>query len=116
MVAKEIRKQNRLEQLGSNDPVCVCCGETDWRCLELHHIAGKAFDDDLAIVCRNCHRKLSDDQRDHPKKVSAKPTSFESKGRFLLGLADLLELIVKKLRVFGQDLIQAAQDGNIDHE
>jgi hypothetical protein len=38
-----------------------------WRCLEVHHIAGRDFDNDAtAILCRNCHRKLSDDLKDHP--------------------------------------------------
>ena len=36
---KERRKQARLAKLGSNNPICGDCGETDWRCLEAHHVA-----------------------------------------------------------------------------
>lgn len=106
--AKEIRKQKRLESLGSNHPVCTLCGEDDWRCLEQHHIAGQAYDDDLCTVCRNCHRKLSDDQKDHPKQVGKPPFSLEAIGHLLLGLADFFALLVAKLRECGQLLIQAA--------
>lgn len=106
---KEARRQKRLERLGSNHPVCVICGMDDDRCLELHHIAGKAHCDDLAIVCRNCHRKLSDDQGDHPS--SAPVVSREqSIGYLLLGLADLFALLVSSLRRHGEYLIQIAKE------
>src|SRR4051812_31175250 len=99
---RERRKQKALERLGTNNPVCVLCEETDWRCLELHHVAGKEFHGALATVCRNCHRKLSDMQKDHPKPIASQPDPFESLGHFLLGLADLFQLLVAKLREFGE--------------
>ena len=102
---QERRKQKALERLGSNNPVCVVCGEADWRCLELHHIAGKSFDDALATSCRNCHRKLSDMQKDHPQPASTPPEQLDRIGHFLLGLADLFALLVEILREFGHGLI-----------
>ena len=108
--AKEARKQKRLEVLGSNHPVCVVCGEDSWQCLEQHHIAGQAYGDDLCNVCRNCHRILSDDQKDHPSQITKNPTSLETIGHLLLGLADLFALIVERLRECGQFLIQAAKE------
>jgi hypothetical protein len=105
---QERRKQKALERLGTNNPICVLCGESDWRCLELHHIAGKPFDGALAIVCRNCHRKLSDMQKDHLRPATTPPDSLERIGHFLLGLADLFAMLVEKLREFGQDLISRA--------
>jgi hypothetical protein len=107
---KETRKQKRLEDLGSNNPACTLCGENDDRTLESHHIAGRAFDDELVSLCRNCHRKLSDDQKDHPKQISKPPTNIETIGHLLLGLADFLALLVEKLRECGRFLIQAAQE------
>jgi hypothetical protein len=106
---KEVRKQKRLETLGSNHPVCVICGEDDWRCLEQNHIAGQAYGDELCNVCRNCHRKLSDDQKDYPKQISKPPTNFEAIAHLLFGLADFFALLVERLRECGQALIQAAQ-------
>lgn len=107
---KETRKQKRLEKLGGNNPVCTICGENNPHTLELHHIAGQAYDDELVPVCRNCHRKLSDDQKDHPKQIGKPPTNFEAIGHLLLGLADFLALLVEKLRECGRFLIQAAQE------
>lgn len=108
--AKEIRKQRRLEVLGSNNPVCVVCGEDDSCCLEDHHIAGAAYGDEICIVCRNCHRKLSNDQKDHPKNIGKHPVTIESIGHLLLGLADLFALMVTRLREYGHYLIQNARD------
>lgn len=107
--AQEVRKQKRLEVLECNHPVCVVCGEDDWSCLERHHIAGRAYSDDLAVVCRNCHRKLSDAQKDHPKSA---PTSDQSLsiGYLLLGLADLFGLLVERFRQHGNYLIQVHKD------
>ena len=106
--AKEARKQKRLETLGSNHPVCIICGEDNAHCLELHHLAGQAYGDDLSTVCRNCHRKLSDDQKDHPKAIGKPPHTFECIGHMLLGLADFFVLLIEKLREFGNLLIQSA--------
>jgi hypothetical protein len=106
--AKEARKQKRLAILGSNNPVCVICAEDDWRCIEQHHIPGQAYGDDLCNVCRNCHRKLSDNQKDHPAMIDKTPTPQESIGHFLIGLADLFALLVERLREFGRVLIQSA--------
>lgn len=106
--AKEARKQKRLETLGSNHPVCVACGEDSWQCLEQHHIAGQAYGDDLCNVCRNCHRKLSDNQHDHPKQLGKPPSTLESIGHFLIGLADLFAALVLRLREYGSSLIQSA--------
>jgi hypothetical protein len=109
---KEVRRQKRLETLGSNNPACAICGERDWRILELHHLAGRAYDDFLAPVCRNCHRKLSDDQKDHPAQIGHPSTKHESIGHLLLGLADFLALLVEKLRDSGRELIQLAREAS----
>ncbi len=102
----ERRKQRALERLGTNNPSCAGCGETDWRCMELHHIAGKDLDEITAIYCRNCHRKLSDEQKNHPEKIMEVSDFSEQLGHFLLGLADMLALIVPKLREFANSLLE----------
>lgn len=107
-LAGEIRKQRRLEKLGSNAPLCGECGEGDWRCLELHHVADFDCDDGTVILCRNCHRKVSDDQKGHPGFDPSADPMLQTIGRFLLGLADLLRLAVEKLAEFGLALIQRA--------
>lgn len=107
-LAREIRKQRRLERLGSNLPVCGTCGETDERTLERHHVAGRKHDSATVVTCRNCHRKVTDDQKDHPAFNPAAAPVLHAIGLFLLGLADLLELAIEKLSAFGLVLIERA--------
>lgn len=104
-VERERRRQKRLEKLGSHAPHCGMCGEGDDRTLELHHVAGRKHDDALVTVCRNCHRKVSDDQQDHPAFDPAADPMLASIGHFLLGLADMLRIVVVKLHEFALALI-----------
>jgi hypothetical protein len=101
---RERRRQRALERLGTNTPRCPFCGIEDPLVLELHHIAGRDFDDALIPVCRNCHRILSDWQKDHPPSRSNPPTDHEGIAHGLLGLADAFELLVKLLRQFAANL------------
>jgi hypothetical protein len=114
---REKRRQYALERLRTNNPRCIHCGESNWTCLEAHHVAGRKFDDATVIVCRNCHRKLSDDQKDHPKISTTSPHLVECAGRFLLGLADLFALLVEKCRELGLALIEFAKTlGEVNSE
>lgn len=103
---RERREQRRLEKLGTNDPRCGMCEETDWRTFELHHPAGRKHDDATVLICSNCHRKVSDDQKDHPAFDPNADAMLASIGNFLLGLADMLRIIVAKLYEFGLALIE----------
>jgi hypothetical protein len=76
--------------------------------LEKHHTAGRRYSDAAILLCRNCHRKLSDAQKDHPKPVSDPLTSQESIGHILLGLADFFGELSERLREFGRSLIAQA--------
>jgi len=108
---RERREQRRLETLGTDNPCCGICPENDSRVLELHHIAGRKFDDTMAILCRNCHRKVTDDAEDHPIVDPAADQLLAMIGKFLLGLADMLHLAVAKLYEFGRALICLANAG-----
>jgi len=101
----EARKERALQRLGCDDPHCIVCGESDWRCLELHHVTGKDYGDDLSTVCRNCHRKLSDAQRDHLAPSGSEVSTLEVIGRFLNGIADLFELCIERFREYASYLI-----------
>ena len=108
-LAAEARKQARLEKFGTNEPRCGTCGETDWRCMELHHVADLGRDEATVLICRNCHRKVSDDQKDRPAFDPHADALLDRIGHFLLGLADLLRLVVQKLIEFGNALIGRAK-------
>lgn len=106
---QEARKRQAAERLGTTHPRCTTCGENDPRCLERHHIAGRKFGEDVVWACKNCHSRLSEAQNDHPQPIKGEPNWLEQIGRFLLGLADLLLLAAKKLKDFGQQLIEQAR-------
>ena len=105
---QETRKQQARNRLGTDNPRCSGCLMNDWRCLELHHLQGEAFGNTLVLLCRNCHRKVTDPQKDHPGKLGDPPATTESIGHYLLGLADLFMLIAEKLVEFGEYLIGQA--------
>ena len=107
---KETREQRRRDRLGSEDPRCGGCGETDTRCLELHHIAGQHFGDDLIVLCRNCHRKRSDDQEDHPLPSQPDPPWWERLAHWLLGLADLFRALADQATTWAQFLLELTGD------
>lgn len=111
---KQLDHGDRLEQqfkrLGTRQPICVGCAESDPFCLELHHVAGRKHHEQLSIVCANCHKKLSAKQLSHPPQsttptIAAGQQKMETIGRFLVGLADLLAMIVEALKGFGGWLI-----------
>ena len=101
---KDARLERRLAKLGSRNPVCVLCGEDNPFCLEQHHIAGQHHHDDLSIICCNCHRKVTEQQKDRPGAFV--PAEYPiSIGHYLCGLADLFAMLAETLKRFGEWLI-----------
>jgi hypothetical protein len=107
-IAREKRKQRRLESFGTQTPRCAVCGNSDWECLELHHVAGREYDHRTVILCANHHKLVSQDQQDHPSHDPLCDPLLERIGRFLLGLADLLGIAVEALTAFGRELVARA--------
>lgn len=99
----ERQKQRALERLGTQHPVCLLCGEDNYRCLELHHVAGQAYDQITGILCRNCHRKLSDPTEN--RCAPDDPPLMERIGYLLLGLAQFLLALAERLTQAGQELL-----------
>jgi hypothetical protein len=84
------------------------CGETAWQCFELHHVAGQHHDETTVILCGNCHRKISDDQKSLPLFDPDADPILVAIGHFLLGLAQLFRRIIETLEKFGRELIDRA--------
>lgn len=112
----ERRLQKAFERLGTNNPKCVLCGETNPHCLELHHPGGGDYSDETIIQCRNCHRKSEDARKDHPAQIADPPDLVERVGHLLLGLADLFVQLVKILRKSGLELIEREKLDATDRE
>jgi hypothetical protein len=106
----ERRKQSRLHKLGTNNPRCAECGNSDWRVIEEHHPAGRTHDNRVVLICANHHRILTDAQKDHPETELNSDEFLAKVGNFLLGLADMLELIIHCLYEFGEALIARANE------
>ena len=106
--AREKRLRKHYERLGFPNPKCFFCGENDVRCLHLDHIAGREFSDDLWPICANHHAIRTDLQKDHPSKLAGPKDILEVIARFILGLADFLEMMVTKLREYGPILCSEA--------
>lgn len=91
-----LRQEATYRRLGTRDPACRTCGETDWRALtgtdpdilcyicdkarrgqaplEQHHVAGQHNSGVTVPVDANVHRILSDAQRDWPRTTLTNPT------------------------------------------
>ena len=107
---REDRREQHYRRLGTRNPLCVVCSESDPRCLEGHHIAGAKHHRDVIIVCRNCHRKLTDQQFDHvPTTVLRASADLEAIGRYLLGLSDQYAMTAETLQFFGELLLNESK-------
>ena len=95
-LAKETRKQRRCEVLGTNDPRCGTCGHHRWPAIEKHHPADYGRDETTVLICRNCHRVLSDDQKDHPAFDPNADSTLDAIGHFLLGLEHIASIATAK--------------------
>jgi hypothetical protein len=105
----EARLRKALERLGTDDPKCAHCPETNPLLLERHHVAGRQFGDATVVECVKCHILLSDMQKDHPQRIGDNPPgTWECIGHLLLNLADLLRLAAAKIEEVGRGLIDYA--------
>lgn len=106
--------RDRFRQAGFPEPRCPICGDDRiWR-LQLDHIAGDKNDDTCWPLCGNCHadRTFAQQTLEPGDADPANPKNvFEVIGRWLLGIAEWLELIVDKLWQFGKFLIDLARQG-----
>ncbi|HEY1708265.1 MAG TPA: hypothetical protein VGG10_08355 [Rhizomicrobium sp.] len=111
------RARKACETLGTDTPACSICGEDRPVVLERHHIAGRKYDPETMILCKNHHALMTDMQKNYPSDASLEPTQLERVGRMLLNLADLFRILVEKLTEFGHYLIelsQASSNGGIE--
>jgi hypothetical protein len=102
------RRLTALTRLGTDAPHCAVCGESDWRCLDCDHMGDRAYNDQIVILCRNCHRRRSNPSAN--RAAPSYPPRLECAGRLVLGLASLLALAIPLLKDLGHQLLQAAKE------
>ncbi len=95
---RESRRRRAQERLGTDKPNCLLCEQTDPFVIELHHVAGHNYHDEMVPVCLNHHAKASELAKDHPAKVDGHKNPLEDIGHFLLGLGDLAQIAAEELR------------------
>lgn len=66
--------------------------------LESHHIAKRKYGDETKNICKNDHAVLSEMGEDHPQQIFDPPHRLERIAHAKLGLADLFEILIPKLR------------------
>lgn len=102
-VTRARRIEMRRKALGSDNPCCFYCGESNIACLEIEHPVGREHDKTFTrIVCRNCHRKL-EVRRDVAKLTKngqrqTPETERESFCNYILRLADDFEATSESMR------------------
>ena len=115
---QEKRRRARIRaayrRLGTSTPACSICGEDNPFCLEKHEPGGRKYTELYVIICRNCHRKLEDDRRDHFPPIWTPPDPAESLSKALQGEADLFERLVKKRRADARMLHELARKDIIE--
>jgi len=85
------------------------CDETDWRCIELHHIAGRRHDPTTMPLCANDHLCLTDEQKEHPSMSKDADPQLARLSSFLRNLADMLRFIADKLIELADELLESAR-------
>ena len=87
---RESRRRRAQERLGGDDRFCLICHKTNPICLELDHVAGRAYDEETIALCSNHHDDKSDRQKDHPEKIEGCTSVLEVVAHWLFNLGDLL--------------------------
>jgi hypothetical protein len=104
----ERRRQRRLALLGTESPCCAICGETSLECLEIHEIAGVKRDPNTRlIVCRNCHRKLTERLRDAGIPMLREKCPLQRTGKWMLALAVTMRAEADALERWAHSLDQS---------
>ena len=103
------RQAEALEQLGTEQPRCIYCGNTDplivrRRRIENHHIVGRKSDPMDVPACLNCHAVASEALRDAdvPMVCEKEATAFAR--AIFLALSVHFSLLAKACRRFAKKM------------
>lgn len=111
-LARAATKSRKRRLTGIHNEVCTGCG-CDLTSLNKadDHMAGRKHDDTVWPLCKDCHHKRSEFQREQPPPTDNPRNAFEVIGRWLHSIAEYFELMCVTLRRFGDFLIELARQG-----
>ncbi|MHA6288664.1 hypothetical protein [Maricaulis sp. CAU 1757] len=106
----EKRREADYRRLGTRNPICLTCGYSRHpAAMEYSHLAPRKFHDDGGVQCSNCHREVSDTEKDFSYAPVTNNPQMETIGRYLLALAEWLTRIGVTLAEFGEWLLGQAE-------
>ncbi len=132
---RELRREQHLRRLGTRDPRCVNCGETNPAALtdtaphiicylcqalatgrpptEVHHPAGRHNSPVTVPIPANDHRVLSDMQRGWPESTLRNPdgSPLLVAAAMLRGWLDVLQLIIERTVGLIPPFLEALDEG-----
>ncbi|RAN41000.1 hypothetical protein [Hyphomonas sp. GM-8P] len=110
LTPEELRREKDYRRLGTRNPICLHCSYSNHpAAMELAHIAPRKFHDDAGVLCSNCHREMSDPEKDHPYAPQTINPQMEIIGRYLVALAEWFRRIAETIAAFGAWLLEQAE-------
>jgi len=106
-ILQETERVKDARRLHGFAQVCVICGRSNPRCLELHHLPERGYGDERVPLCRNCHRTVTD--RRNNKPAPPDPSKLDVMGQWLLALAQFLLELARNAFEFGMTALEAAK-------
>lgn len=104
------RRERDYRRLRTRNPICLSCGYSNHpAAMELSHIAPRKFHDDGGVLCSNCHREMSDSEKDFSYSPQSINPTMETIGRYLLALAEWFTRIAETIAAFGHWLLYQAE-------
>lgn len=106
---EEKRREADYRRLRTRNPVCLTCGYMKHpAAMEFSHVAPRKFHDDGGVQCSNCHREVSDKEKEFSYAPTTANPMMEKIGRYLLALSEWLTRIGVTLEEFGKWLLAQA--------
>ncbi len=106
----DVRREQDYKRLRTQTPICLTCGYSGSpAAMEYSHHVPKGFHDDGGVQCSNCHREVSDIERDYSYEPQSANPQMETIGRYLIALAEWFERIANTIAGFGEWLLDFAQ-------
>lgn len=112
-MSKEIYQKCVREDIRNGISVsrCVICGEDDPFVLEKHHIFTRDASEEVTLLCKNCHAKITNEQNKVSPKSRSKDASYLEKLAYqLVTIGAMLRDTGKQLIKIGHELIYYVQN------